>query len=932
MGGKDTSIGLTLEGAKYSDGILRITYEDYLSRMCTTSAGHMSTLSKGAKVIIRGTDNVVQRFPGRAGMVGKIVDVPQHPNTWFRIKFKDSTVVTLRPSALTLLSTFHKIKTGRAKAKKKSLKNAKGGGSGSGALKASKTLIAHLDPKKWIGHKVVLVGAKEPGGVATVLGCGNGWIQLSDDSGNDISRRAYELAIPQGVAIDDDGNPKVSASSSTKKKIKSNGKASSRDGERLPSVSSASSGGSDAFSGGLGDMVLITQGTGEGKKGKVVSAGNGYFCIEISGAGFAGTTLQKRKWELEALSGGSSRLTAPRSGSGGNRPRSGSSSSKRSNSSSSSTNKYMNERVLVNVSGCTSRITGTVVKSGHGFYTVQLDRNSAKKVANVDGRLMKRKEEIRIIDEEGNIIDGGEPFKIAPSKPKTSSASAKKAAKEREKRKQEGKREQKEKEKRKPKPRRRSRTPSPSPSPVRGAPKSKLEATVYQCRERVLGWIGRYNEKLREYVKHRPNLQFWAERINDTWSRGDFVLPAPTPASSSKMEVEGEGDEKEKGAAAASSSSAADADGEYRAPIPDERAFTSASLKGEAPDEEDEFTPALWAAPFCRVCRLEKENAEDACWNAACWASPVYRPGAAPLDAMAIPKKVSDRTYAIAQSPRKRGFISVKSPRAGTADVGIDGDFAPRTILRHSKFTAGRKAEEQNVATNPLVSHGLRAPVYWLGRKNRPPVPPRDSSNCGYFGVGWLSDPDSDSDYDPDDFDPTQGPPTRDSFLEYRWRSWAAAVPDTSSHEKGGANNAPAVHPQLSSATALMKMAYGMVEEADVKAVKRSFSRIKAQSGNGPSRKRVTSPASSVGSSGGGKKRGRTSPAAGASASKRKKAAVVRVPPAPSPSPPLPPSMERLNHLKLPDTAAENAVGIVGAGEQPAFGWTPPVAVTNNAG
>ena len=89
MGGKDTSIGLTLEGAKYSDGILRITYEDYLSRMCTTSAGHMSTLSKGAKVIIRGTDNVVQRFPGRAGMVGKIVDVPQHPNTWFRIKFKD---------------------------------------------------------------------------------------------------------------------------------------------------------------------------------------------------------------------------------------------------------------------------------------------------------------------------------------------------------------------------------------------------------------------------------------------------------------------------------------------------------------------------------------------------------------------------------------------------------------------------------------------------------------------------------------------------------------------------------------------------------------------------------------------------------------------------------------------------------------------------
>ena len=45
----------------------------------------------------------------------------------------------------------------------------------------------------------------------------------------------------------------------------------------------------------------------------------------------------------------------------------------------------MNERVLVNVAGCSERITGTVVKSGHGFYTVQLDKSSAGKVNNVDG-------------------------------------------------------------------------------------------------------------------------------------------------------------------------------------------------------------------------------------------------------------------------------------------------------------------------------------------------------------------------------------------------------------------------------------------------------------------------------------------------------------------------------------------------------------------
>ena len=59
-------------------------------------------LKQGARVIIMKTDNAMLRAPEMIGQVGEIKAVPQHPNTWFKVKFSNGKVFTLRPSALRL--------------------------------------------------------------------------------------------------------------------------------------------------------------------------------------------------------------------------------------------------------------------------------------------------------------------------------------------------------------------------------------------------------------------------------------------------------------------------------------------------------------------------------------------------------------------------------------------------------------------------------------------------------------------------------------------------------------------------------------------------------------------------------------------------------------------------------------------------------------
>ena len=66
----------------------------------TNSVSHAQSLKKGVQVQIMKTDNVEQRAPHLIGQVGVIKDVPQHPNTWFKVKFSTGAVFTFRPSAL----------------------------------------------------------------------------------------------------------------------------------------------------------------------------------------------------------------------------------------------------------------------------------------------------------------------------------------------------------------------------------------------------------------------------------------------------------------------------------------------------------------------------------------------------------------------------------------------------------------------------------------------------------------------------------------------------------------------------------------------------------------------------------------------------------------------------------------------------------------
>jgi hypothetical protein len=50
------------------------------------------------------------RYPGIIGSLGVILEVPQHPNTWFRVEIEGKTY-TLRPSALELVEDDRPVRT-----------------------------------------------------------------------------------------------------------------------------------------------------------------------------------------------------------------------------------------------------------------------------------------------------------------------------------------------------------------------------------------------------------------------------------------------------------------------------------------------------------------------------------------------------------------------------------------------------------------------------------------------------------------------------------------------------------------------------------------------------------------------------------------------------------------------------------------------------
>ncbi len=59
----------------------------------------------GCRVKVRRTGAVEQRAPDRIGQVGRVIEVPQHPNTWYKVAFDDGAILTFRPTALESLDS-----------------------------------------------------------------------------------------------------------------------------------------------------------------------------------------------------------------------------------------------------------------------------------------------------------------------------------------------------------------------------------------------------------------------------------------------------------------------------------------------------------------------------------------------------------------------------------------------------------------------------------------------------------------------------------------------------------------------------------------------------------------------------------------------------------------------------------------------------------
>jgi hypothetical protein len=211
----------------------------------TTSA---APLVRGSHVLILATENVLHRVPHLVDQVGIVQEVPQHPNTWFKVKCKDGKVYTLRPSALkvaeglafrallTEIASFAKIgraaelepeeadlgpippvaaKPGKKAKGKQQLSSQEAqqvgdervkkdkGGSAAGktpslSLKAAaphkRMPLTTLDADLWVDRVVLITGGRLTGKPGKVLRSGNGWVQLLTIVG-EIAKRAYELEL-----------------------------------------------------------------------------------------------------------------------------------------------------------------------------------------------------------------------------------------------------------------------------------------------------------------------------------------------------------------------------------------------------------------------------------------------------------------------------------------------------------------------------------------------------------------------------------------------------------------------------------------------------------------------------------------------------------------------------------------------------------------
>ena len=117
---------------------------------------HAQSLKRGTQVAIHRTENVQQRAPHLIGRIGTIKEVPQHPNTWFKVQFADRRVCTFRPSAL------RRVASGAQRSRKGSDDDEpqqKPRGRGARLLSSVLTGRA-VDAERWVGTHVRVRGGR----------------------------------------------------------------------------------------------------------------------------------------------------------------------------------------------------------------------------------------------------------------------------------------------------------------------------------------------------------------------------------------------------------------------------------------------------------------------------------------------------------------------------------------------------------------------------------------------------------------------------------------------------------------------------------------------------------------------------------------------------------------------------------------------------
>ena len=173
---------------------------------------NVALLTKGVRVKLLPTTDVMHRLPYLIGKTGIIKEIPLHHIHWYKVELDDGTIISLRPSALQLSNddSDNAIKTDNITGGSSSevpasnvfkLKAAVSNDSivsvsSKSGQKIKRKLLSDTDPETWVGRKVKIIKEKLVGSIGVVLRSGNGWVQVETDCiEGEIAKRAYELEI-----------------------------------------------------------------------------------------------------------------------------------------------------------------------------------------------------------------------------------------------------------------------------------------------------------------------------------------------------------------------------------------------------------------------------------------------------------------------------------------------------------------------------------------------------------------------------------------------------------------------------------------------------------------------------------------------------------------------------------------------------------------